>query len=100
VRVRPRGTKEALEVHPARRRLAVETQYQGVWDLEELYDIRKDPQQRNNLLGDVSNGMNYGRLDRFIADPELKRLRADLQSRMLAEIARLGGRYEPNWNLQ
>jgi N-acetylglucosamine-6-sulfatase len=28
-------------------------QYHGVWDLDELYDVQKDPDQMNNLMGDV-----------------------------------------------
>ena len=29
-------------------------QYHGLWDLEELYDLRKDPQERVNLINDPS----------------------------------------------
>ena len=34
--------------------------YHGVWDNFELYDIKKDPNQKNNLLGDVVYGLGYG----------------------------------------
>ena len=34
--------------------------YEGVWDIYELYDIEKDPQQKNNLLGDIVYGQSYG----------------------------------------
>jgi N-acetylglucosamine-6-sulfatase len=72
-------------------------QYHGVWDRFELYDIVKDPAQRHNLLGDVKSGMRYGRFERFIADASLRRLHDDLQSRLAAELKRLGGRFDPEW---
>ena len=34
--------------------------YPGVWDNSELYDLEKDPQQKNNLLGDIVFGKTYG----------------------------------------
>ena len=34
--------------------------YHGVWDNFELYDMKKDPNQKNNLLGDVVYGLGYG----------------------------------------
>jgi N-acetylglucosamine-6-sulfatase len=37
-------------------------QYHGVWDLDELYDIRKDPDQMNNLLANVRTTTEGGRL--------------------------------------
>ena len=72
-------------------------QYHGVWDRWELYDIVKDPDQRNNLLKDAMNGMRYGRLDRFIADPGIRKIHDELQKRLEAEIKRLGGRFDPHW---
>jgi N-acetylglucosamine-6-sulfatase len=72
-------------------------QYPGVWDKWELYDIVKDPDQRHNLLGNALNGMRYGRLDRFIPDAGTRKLHADLQSRLQAELKRLGGRFDPEW---
>ncbi len=70
-------------------------QYHGVWDLWELYDIRKDPGQRNNLLGKTVSGMRYGKFERFISDPAVKKLHDELQTRLVAEIGRLGGRFDP-----
>lgn len=29
-------------------------QYHGVWDIEELYDLDKDPNEMNNLITDPS----------------------------------------------
>ena len=74
-------------------------QYHGVWDRWELYDIVKDPEQRNNLLKDAMNGMRYGRLDRYISDPAVRKVHDDLQKRLEAEIKRMGGRFDPYWAL-
>ena len=68
-------------------------------DRFELYDIVKDPDQRRNLLGNVVSGMRYGRFERFIAGPAVKRLHDDLQARLIAEIKRLGGHFDPEWGL-
>lgn len=35
--------------------------YKGIWDNYELYDLEKDPLQKNNLLGDIVFGKHYGR---------------------------------------
>jgi len=72
-------------------------QYHGIWDLDELYDIQKDPDQMNNLLGDVRITTQAGRLFNRIKDPELKKLVADLQGRMRKILAATGGRPEPTW---
>ena len=66
-------------------------QYHGLWDLDELYDVRKDPQQRNNLLGDVRTTTESGRLFGRIKDPEKKKLVADLQKRTKAILDATGG---------
>lgn len=34
--------------------------YEGVWDIYELYDLQKDPEQNNNLLGHITYGNDYG----------------------------------------
>ena len=73
-------------------------QAHGVWDRFELYDIVKDPDQKNNLLGNVVSGMRYGRFERFIPDPAIKRIHDDLQSRLETELKRLGGRFDPDWS--
>ncbi|MGE5647789.1 MAG: sulfatase [Acidobacteriota bacterium] len=72
-------------------------QYHGVWDLDELYDIRRDPDQMNNLLADVRTTTQGGRLFERIKDPALKTLVGDLQNRMWAILEQTGGRREPSW---
>jgi N-acetylglucosamine-6-sulfatase len=72
-------------------------QYHGVWDLDELYDIQKDPDQMNNLMADVRTTTEGGRLFQRIKDPELKKLVAALQNRMWKIEAETGGRREPTW---
>lgn len=72
-------------------------QSHGVWDIDELYDVKKDPQQMNNLLANVRTTTEAGRLFQRIKDPQLKKLVADLQNRMWKIEADTGGRREPTW---
>jgi N-acetylglucosamine-6-sulfatase len=71
--------------------------YHGIWDLDELYDIEKDPHQRNNLLGNVRTTTEGGPLFNRIKDPELKKLVQDLDSRLFRILKETGGAPEPNW---
>lgn len=72
-------------------------QYHGVWDLDELYDVQRDPDQMTNLLGQVRTTTEAGRLFNRIKDPELKQFVSDLQSRMWRIQELTGGRREPTW---
>jgi N-acetylglucosamine-6-sulfatase len=72
-------------------------QYHGTWDLDEFYDIREDPDQMNNLLGDVRIRTEGGRLSARIQNPELKKLVGGFQQRMNRILAETGGRAEPSW---
>jgi N-acetylglucosamine-6-sulfatase len=72
-------------------------QYHGVWDLEELYEIDKDPDQMNNLLGEVRITTQGGRLLQRIQDAALKKRVSGLQHRMERILAETGGRREPVW---
>lgn len=55
-------------------------QYHGVWDTEELYDLREDPAESRNL----------------IEDPGLLAVKVDLRKRLYAELAdRQGGHTIP-----
>lgn len=53
------------------------TQYHGVWDREELYDLAKDPKELANL----------------IEDPALKDLRVDLRRRLYAGLKNQDGKH-------
>ena len=72
--------------------------YHGLWDLDELYDIRKDPAQMNNLLGDVRITTEGGRLFNRIREPGLRKLAGDLQLRMRKILQDTGGRLDPTWS--
>jgi N-acetylglucosamine-6-sulfatase len=72
-------------------------QYHGIWDLDELYDIQRDPGQMNNLLANVRITTEEGRLFQHIKDPELKKLVGDLQNRTWTILEQTGGRREPTW---
>ncbi len=62
--------------------------YEGVWENYELYNLEKDPQQKNNLLGHIVFGQQYGPFLRHLQrqDPELYPLVKDLDDRMRAII--------------
>lgn len=72
-------------------------QYHGVWDLDELYDVQKDPHQMHNLMAEVRTTTQSGRLFNRIKDPELKQLVSDLENRLWKILAATGGRREPTW---
>jgi N-acetylglucosamine-6-sulfatase len=71
--------------------------FHGIWDLDELYDIRKDPGQTNNLLGDVRIRNEGGRITHQIKDPELGKQVDGFQSRIRALMESTGGRLDPTW---
>ena len=71
--------------------------YHGVWDVDELYDIQADPQQKHNLLADARTTTEGGRLFQRIKDPGKKKLVGDFQRRMQAILKQTGGLPEPKW---
>ncbi|MHB9030577.1 MAG: sulfatase family protein [Candidatus Latescibacterota bacterium] len=71
--------------------------HHGVWDLYELYDIQKDPDQMHNLLGQVRLTTESGDALNLNKDPELRRLVNDLQERMFGILKETGARVEPAW---
>jgi arylsulfatase A-like enzyme len=53
--------------------------YHGIWDIDEFYDLQEDPIEGNNL----------------IFSPEHKKLIADMNRQLFAELARTGGTNMP-----
>ncbi len=67
-------------------------QYPGVWDLPELYDLAKDPEQQQNLLADARIGARMrGKYVHHIKNAETKRLVQDMQTRLAKLLADTGG---------
>jgi arylsulfatase A-like enzyme len=52
-------------------------QYHGVWDLEELYDLARDPDEMNNLID----------------DPAYLEIKIDLRKRLFAALANRDGKH-------
>lgn len=65
-------------------------QYWGIWDLSELYDPRKDPDQTRNLA-EVRITYGRGRYTNHIQDPEIKKLVLSMQDRMAEILKATGG---------
>ncbi|MBI3680287.1 MAG: sulfatase [Acidobacteria bacterium] len=66
--------------------------YPGVWDIPELYDISKDPEQVNNLLAEARIGWRMrGRYVNHIRNEETKKLVEGLQERMERLLKETGG---------
>ena len=66
-------------------------QTQGLWDIDELYDLRKDPEQLRNLLGNERIVRQRGRLTESIRDPELREMVHGFQDRMVSILSETGG---------
>jgi len=67
-------------------------QYYGIWDIDELYDIQKDPDQMNNLLAGTQM-LSHDRMRAVIRiqDPEKRKLMDSLQARMERLLRESGG---------
>ena len=67
-------------------------QYYGLWDLDELYDLERDPQQIKNLLAPYRmRSLERGRTAMRITDPAMKQLVDSLQARMAQLLEETGG---------
>ena len=66
-------------------------EYQGIWDVNELYDLRRDPQQMNNLLAGAKVTTEPGGWLERVMDPETRSLTRELRSRMKAILNATGG---------
>jgi N-acetylglucosamine-6-sulfatase len=73
--------------------------YQGIWDLHELYDMEKDPDQRHNLLGSIKTGHRHGTVVEITKtqQPDLYPIVEDLDRRLEAELKRTGGSRRPEF---
>ncbi len=68
--------------------------YKGVWDNYELYDLEKDPLQKNNLLGNIVFGKHYGRFLTKVQEqaPHLWPLVNSFEKRMDELLKETGGK--------
>jgi N-acetylglucosamine-6-sulfatase len=67
-------------------------QYPGVWDMAELYDIRKDPEQIDNLAAEAHIGpRTRGRWSNHVKDPATRALVESLQARLEQLLKETGG---------
>jgi N-acetylglucosamine-6-sulfatase len=66
--------------------------YPGVWDIPELYDLRKDPEQINNLIAEARIGARMrGRYVNHIKNAEVRRLVEGMQDRLEQILKETGG---------
>lgn len=74
--------------------------YHGIYDRYELYDLKNDPKEMNNLLGEYRQTHHAGWLDGYIrknAPEDTKALFNDLRGRLDTLCAQYGARLEPTW---
>ena len=73
--------------------------YEGVWDIYELYDLEKDPDQHQNLLGNISYGYDYGSFLQHVQrqNPDLWPLVKQLDQRLTDLFTEKGGSRTPYW---
>jgi N-acetylglucosamine-6-sulfatase len=65
-------------------------EYHGVWDANELYDIRKDPKEVHNLI-------STSRHKKVMVDSGYEKVYSDLRHRLGVELDRIGARSLPTW---
>jgi N-acetylglucosamine-6-sulfatase len=72
---------------------------QGLWDRSELYDIQKDPEQRNNLLKDITFGQRHGSylINLRRQDAGLYEIIMPLEERINEIIEETGGLRNASW---
>jgi len=67
-------------------------QYPGTWDIPELYDLAKDPEQIHNLIAGARIGPRMrGRYVNHVRDPQTKELVEALQKRLAELLTGTGG---------
>ncbi len=72
---------------------------QGIWGISELYDMHKDPEQRNNLFKDITFGQRYGTFPVTVRnqDSELYQIIMPLEERINEILEETGGRRKASW---
>ncbi len=76
--------------------------FHGIWDKYALYDIKNDPNEMHNLVGDFEVENNAGTVDGVIrtkAKPEIQKLFYDLSKRLDELLEETGCRSEPSWKV-
>jgi len=73
--------------------------YEGVWDIYELYDLEKDPDQKHNLLGHITYGNDYGTFLQHVQkqDKEIWPLVKELDQELSRQLNQLQGSRTPSW---
>lgn len=75
-------------------------QYQGIEDLNEMYDLEADPEERHNLLRDFRIHHESGTLDGLIlkeATGEIKTIYQDLRGKLRDLLKETGATGEAKW---
>ena len=76
--------------------------YHGVWDKYEMYDLVEDPDEMNNLLGDISLGTRAGALGGHIPrqlEGETRKVYREMRKRLGELLVETGRRQEPRWGV-
>ncbi|MFA6241262.1 MAG: sulfatase [Candidatus Hydrogenedentales bacterium] len=74
--------------------------FHGVWDRYELYDLQEDPDEMNNLIGNIELTIEGGAIDNLINDdtaPEIKAIFKQLTARLNELVRETNGVPEPIW---
>jgi N-acetylglucosamine-6-sulfatase len=66
-------------------------EYQGIWDINELYDLKSDPEQKNNLLAGTGITTQAGGWLARVSSRELRSTAADLHRRMVGILKETQG---------
>jgi N-acetylglucosamine-6-sulfatase len=66
-------------------------EYQGIWDVNELYDLRRDPAQLTNLLAGSEVSTEAGGWLRRVKDPAVQQMARHMRARMVDILKSTGG---------
>jgi hypothetical protein len=71
--------------------------YHGIWDLNEIYDLQRDPDEMRNLIGDTRVTTGAGSNLQYIQDPDLRQLASGFNERITQILGEIGGEIDPDW---